>query len=253
MIQYTTVCNGEQIVDDANVWKCFSVDPYSGFDRLPRIAIAILNGSSEKRQTNWFLSLFSNDSYSTEVVRSNMMLDYNYSVGLVTGVSIGLLSGYLLRKNILSKLFGRESTSFSGVLDAIKTMSKSSKLVLVVRDDLKMGKGKIAAQCSHASVMAYCKAKKKQTALLKQWELTGQMKVVLRCENDVALFELKKQAEQSGLLTSLVCDAGHTQVAPSTYTVLAIGPANKEALDKITGHLKLLWGFWRFKRKILVS
>lgn len=169
-----------------------------------------------------------------------MMLDYNYSVGLVTGVSIGLLSGYLLRKKVFSKLFSQEGASFNGVLDTIKTMSKSSKLVLVVRDDLKMGKGKVAAQCSHASVMAYCKAKKKQTALLKQWELTGQMKVVVKCNNEVDLFELKKEAEKSGLLTSLVCDAGHTQVAPSTYTVLAIGPASKEALDKITGHLKLL-------------
>lgn len=168
-----------------------------------------------------------------------MMLD-NYSIGLITGVSLGLLSSYLLRKKVLSKLFSRGDASFSGVLDTIKTMSKSTKLVLVVRDDLKMGKGKIAAQCSHASVMAYCKAKKKQTALLKQWEFTGQMKVVLKCDNDVVLFDLKKQAEQSGLLTSLVCDAGHTQVAPSTYTVLAIGPAGKEALDKITGHLKLL-------------
>ena len=169
-----------------------------------------------------------------------MMLDYNYSVGLVTGVSIGLLSGYLLRKQFLSKLFGREGSSFTGVLNTIKSMSKSSKLVLVVRDDLKMGKGKIAAQCSHASVMAYCKAKKKQPALLAQWELTGQMKVVVKCNDEVDLFELKRQADQNNLLTSMVCDAGHTQVAPSTYTVLAIGPANKDALDKITGHLKLL-------------
>lgn len=168
-----------------------------------------------------------------------MFEDYNYSIGLVTGISIGLLSSYLLRKQILSKLFTGEE-SFSGVLNTIKTMSKSSKLVLVVRDDLKMGKGKIAAQCSHASVMAYCKAKKQQSVLLKQWELTGQMKVVVKCNNEEDLFDLKKNAEQIGLLTSLVCDAGHTQVPASTYTVLAIGPANKESLDKVTGHLKLL-------------
>ena len=101
-------------------------------------------------------------------------------------------------------------------------------------------KGKIAAQSSHASVMAYCNAKNKRPLILKQWELTGQMKVVLKCENEVELFELKRKAEQNNLLTSLVCDAGHTQVAPSTYTVLAIGPAEKTELDKITGHLKLL-------------
>lgn len=169
-----------------------------------------------------------------------MTLDYNYSVGFVAGVSIGLLSGYLLRKKFLFKLFAREGNSFNGVLDTIKTMSKSSKLVLVVRDDLKMGKGKIAAQCSHASVMAYCKAEKKQAALLKQWQFTGQMKVVVKCNSEEELFELKRKAEKSGLLTSLVCDAGHTQVAPSTYTVLAIGPASIEELDKITGPLKLL-------------
>ena len=68
------------------------------------------------------------------------MLDYNYSIGLVTGISVGLLSGYLLRQKFLTNLFNRK-TSFCSALNAIKTMSKSSKLVLVVRDDLKMGKG----------------------------------------------------------------------------------------------------------------
>lgn len=129
------------------------------------------------------------------------MLDYNYSIGFVTGISIGLFSGYLLRKQVLSRLFAGEAPSFSGVLNTIKTMSRSNKLVLVVRDDLRMGKGKIAAQCSHASVMAYCKAKTAKPMLLKQWELTGQMKVVVKCDDEISLFDLKKKAEDKQMLT----------------------------------------------------
>ena len=48
------------------------------------------------------------------------------------------------------------------------------KLVLVVRQDLKMGKGKAAAQCSHATLAAYKRAKRKCPDRLKIWEATGQ-------------------------------------------------------------------------------
>lgn len=71
------------------------------------------------------------------------MIDYNCSITLVTGIGIGLVSSYLLRTNILSRLLsGAKSSSITTAIDNIKTMSKPTKLVLVVRDDLKMGKGK---------------------------------------------------------------------------------------------------------------
>lgn len=111
------------------------------------------------------------------------------------------------------------------------------KLVLVVRKDLSMGVGKIAAQCSHASVMAY---QKSSEGMLLRWALNGQKKIVVSCPDEQALNDIRDNAKQQGLLTSIVCDAGHTQVDPGTVTVLAVGPAEEEVIDQVTGHLRLL-------------
>ena len=58
--------------------------------------------------------------------------------------------------------------------------SMDNKMVLVVRTDLQMGKGKIAAQCAHAAVDLYKKASVKTPDLVKQWETFGQAKVTLK-------------------------------------------------------------------------
>lgn len=111
------------------------------------------------------------------------------------------------------------------------------KLVLVVRKDLSMGVGKIAAQCSHASIMAYQKSSR--LTLLK-WALSGQKKIVVSCPNEQALNNIRDNAKQHCLLTNIVRDAGHTQVKQDTVTVLAVGPAKEELVDQVTGHLSLL-------------
>lgn len=111
------------------------------------------------------------------------------------------------------------------------------KLVLVVRKDLNMGVGKIASQCSHASVSAYQKSSK---LMILKWSLSGQKKVVLACPNEQAMSNILQMAKKNRLQTSLIRDAGHTQVDPNTATVLAVGPAKEEAIDQVTGHLSLL-------------
>lgn len=111
------------------------------------------------------------------------------------------------------------------------------KLVLVVRKDLNMGVGKIAAQCSHASVMAYQRSSR---LMLLKWALSGQKKIVVSCPNEQALNKIRDQAKQQLLLTNIVRDAGHTQVKSDTVTVLAVGPAKEELIDQVTGHLSLL-------------
>lgn len=111
------------------------------------------------------------------------------------------------------------------------------KLVLVVRKDLRMGVGKIAAQCSHASVMAYQKSGR---LMLLKWALNGQKKVVVSCPDEQALIDIRDSAKKHRLLTNTVRDAGHTQVEPDTVTVLAVGPAKEELVDQVTGHLSLL-------------
>ncbi|KAK4878259.1 hypothetical protein RN001_010765 [Aquatica leii] len=113
------------------------------------------------------------------------------------------------------------------------------RLILAVRNDLKMQKGKVAAQCGHASVAAYAKALKHKPKTLSRWMQFGGTKITVRIESEGELLELEKVAKSNDVLSSIVRDAGQTQVAPGTRTVIAIGPAPKSQLDEITGHLKL--------------
>ena len=57
------------------------------------------------------------------------------------------------------------------------------KLVFCVRNDLKMGKGKIAAQCGHATVMCLLKSQKKHSPFLEHWLEHCQTKVALRVDS----------------------------------------------------------------------
>lgn len=169
--------------------------------------------------------------------------------------------------------------------------------VLCVNEGLRMGKGKIGAQCAHAAVgiADEWKARPGMDLMFRQWQYCGQAKIALRVEvkrdtpgrlaassschththalsgcsaaashrwppgvqclhvpsrcclsicpwpqNDAELTALESQAALQGLPTYVVHDAGRTQVAAGSRTVLAIGPAPKSKLDKVTGHLKLL-------------
>ena len=50
----------------------------------------------------------------------------------------------------------------------------------MVRQDLKMGKGKAAAQCCHATLAAYKQARRKCPEVLRVWECTGQPKITVK-------------------------------------------------------------------------
>jgi PTH2 family peptidyl-tRNA hydrolase len=114
------------------------------------------------------------------------------------------------------------------------------KQVIVMRTDLKMGKGKIAAQASHAAVSAAEEARKHHRAWLNAWLDEGQRKVVVKVSNEADLLQLKEQAGRMRLPCALVYDRGLTQLPPDTLTCLSIGPAPNERVDKITGNLPLL-------------
>ena len=111
------------------------------------------------------------------------------------------------------------------------------KQCIVTRDDLKLTKGKLAVQVAHAAVTASDFADKKER---ESWIRDGQKKVVLKVATLNDLFLLKEMARREGLSTALITDAGLTQIAPGTITVLGIGPAPVEKLDKVVGKLKLL-------------
>ncbi|PWY98461.1 peptidyl-tRNA hydrolase II [Testicularia cyperi] len=114
------------------------------------------------------------------------------------------------------------------------------KMILVVRTDIKMEKGKIAAQCSHATLAVYKSASKLTPGWVRQWERLGQAKVAVKCPDESSMLELEKQAKLQGVAAKSIIDAGRTQIAPNTRTVLGIGPAPISIINQITGHLKLL-------------
>jgi PTH2 family peptidyl-tRNA hydrolase len=112
------------------------------------------------------------------------------------------------------------------------------KLVLVVRTDLGMGRGKIAAQAAHAAVAAALAAIGR--AEFAEWLAEGQPKVVLRVGSAEELLAVTVQATTAELPWQLIEDAGRTQLTPGTPTCCAVGPAAADRIDTVTGELALL-------------
>ncbi|MCC7574233.1 peptidyl-tRNA hydrolase Pth2 [Candidatus Woesearchaeota archaeon] len=113
----------------------------------------------------------------------------------------------------------------------------SLKQVIIVRTDLKMPKGKLAAQVAHGSVEAVMNSDQK---MVQAWKKQGMKKSVLKVLSDKELRDLLVQAKNHDLKVGLINDAGRTFLEPGTITVLGIGPDAEEKIDKITGHLSLL-------------
>lgn len=124
-------------------------------------------------------------------------------------------------------------------IEKLADILEDFKMVLVVRNDLKMGKGKIAAQCSHATLGLYKKVLHRAPKALNRWENCAQPKVVLKIESEEEMLLLQERAKSLKLPTHITIDAGRTQIAPNSRTVMAIlGPV--EVVDDVTGELKLL-------------
>lgn len=113
------------------------------------------------------------------------------------------------------------------------------KMVIVTRKDLKLSPGKLAAQASHAAVDCALKAKRYAPDDFEGWYASGAKKVLVKAATVEELYALKLQAEKMKLSTALIQDAGHTEIAPGTITVLGVGPGREMDVDKITGHLPL--------------
>jgi PTH2 family peptidyl-tRNA hydrolase len=111
------------------------------------------------------------------------------------------------------------------------------KQVILVRKDLNLPKGKMSAQCCHASVRAVLKSDKRK---VNMWDAEGAKKIVLKVKDLKELNTYFKKAKQAKMKTAIITDAGLTTIAPGTTTCMAIGPDEENKIDKITGKLPLM-------------
>lgn len=110
------------------------------------------------------------------------------------------------------------------------------KQVFVARTDIDLSPGKLATQVGHAAVYASNKA---DTDVYNEWTEQGPAKIVLKSPDKETLETLADEARTQGMPVSLVSDAGRTEIESGTVTVLGIGPAPADEIDKITGELPL--------------
>lgn len=129
------------------------------------------------------------------------------------------------------------------------------KQVIVVRRDLKMGKGKIGAQVAHASMGALLRIMRiekysdhKLRALelnynnpVNYWLDNSFTKICLACNSEEELLAIHKKVEEARIPYCLITDNGATVFkGVPTNTCCAVGPWHSDVIDNITGGLKLL-------------
>ena len=111
-----------------------------------------------------------------------------------------------------------------------------TKQAILIRDDLKLPKGKACSQSAHAAVEAVLKSDKE---MIKKWRSQGMKKIVLKVKDMKELLAFNQRAKDEGIITAVITDAGHTTVDPGTTTCMAIGPDSEEKIDLIVKELKL--------------
>ena len=114
------------------------------------------------------------------------------------------------------------------------------KMVIVTRKNLNLSPGKLAAQVAHAAVNCALSTKKNNSKWFNMWQNEGAKKAVVKVETLEDFYPLKEKAEKLKISTSLIEDAGHTEIPYGTKTVLGIGPAPTNIIDQVTGDLPLL-------------
>lgn len=162
----------------------------------------------------------------------------------MAGLGIGLLTSFLYRQRKVASLSPGKMRVFSSISKKTsrKRVTEPLKIVLAVRQDLKMGKGKVAAQCCHAAVAC---VQSSDEYYLREWENRGAAKIALKAPDEDTIQNVANAARRAGLNYYVVRDAGRTQIAAGSITVCGIGPAPVSEIDKITGRsgtipLKLL-------------
>lgn len=137
---------------------------------------------------------------------------------------------------------------------------KDPKQVIIARLDLQMPPGKLAAQVAHASVKVILdmgewddfdmgdNAMFQITGIppaVRHWMQVSFPKAVLECKDEMEIEILYAEAQRAGLPCSKIIDSGRTVYnGEHNLTCIAIGPAERADIDKITGHLPLYKGIF---------
>ena len=111
------------------------------------------------------------------------------------------------------------------------------KQVILVREDLRLPKGKLAVVSSHASVECVLKSDRK---IVASWRKEGAKKIVLRVKDLNELLKYEDMANSEGVKSALISDAGKTVLAPGTIACLCIGPDTDSKIDNMTGKLRMV-------------
>eukprot|EP01064_Diplonema_japonicum_P006248 TRINITY_DN1416_c0_g1_i1.p1 TRINITY_DN1416_c0_g1~~TRINITY_DN1416_c0_g1_i1.p1 ORF type:complete len:215 (+),score=59.50 TRINITY_DN1416_c0_g1_i1:50-646(+) len=119
------------------------------------------------------------------------------------------------------------------------------KMVLVVRKDLKMGTGKMCAQCCHATlgvVERIYTTTNNDTWMswYRTWSRRGCTKIAVKANSEKDLVDVQSKARALNVPTYLVRDAGRTQIEAGSKTVISVGPAPISKVDELCSHFKLL-------------
>lgn len=136
-----------------------------------------------------------------------------------------------------------------------------SKMMIVMRRDLKMRKGKIAAQAGHACIDAILMALSKEgrlndfettndgialrdtdkpTTPLSDWFKYGCAKICVYVDSEEELIDIAEKAKEKGIIAAVITDAGMTEFhGVPTKTCLALEPLPAEVADELTGNLPL--------------
>jgi len=108
--------------------------------------------------------------------------------------------------------------------------SDAPTLAVLVRQDLGMGPGKVAAQVGHAAVGCSLASRTAAAHRFERWRSESGRLLVLAVTDEDALRHRQEQAERLGVVHKAVRDAGRTEVPAGTWTVLGLGPAPASVL-----------------------
>lgn len=120
----------------------------------------------------------------------------------------------------------------------MSALSDPPTMAFLCRSDLNLSSGKLAVQCAHAAVESLQRAKRTHSRMVQRWKESSSRKVCLAIDNENELEHFLTLVQEASLPFALVRDAGLTEVAPGTATVLGVGPGPRHIMDSLFRELK---------------